>query len=36
MPQKMIPLAGLMEKLKNHKLVHIPPTKNNKMPAQKC
>jgi len=24
------------EKLKNHKLVHIPPTKNDKTPTPKC
>ena len=35
-PPKMTPLAGLMEKPKNHKLVHIPPTKNDKTPTRKC
>ena len=30
------PLGRLDGKLKNHKLVHIPPTKNDKTPTQKC
>jgi len=35
-PQKMTPPGRLDRKLKNHKLVHIPPTKNDKMPTRKC
>jgi len=30
------PLGRLDGKLKNHKLVHILPTKNDKMPTRKC
>jgi len=30
------PSGRLDGKLKNHKLVHIPPTKNDKTPTQKC
>jgi len=30
------PPGRLDGKLKNHKLVHIPPTKNDKTPTQKC
>ena len=29
-------LGRLYGKLKNHKLVHIPPTKNDRTPTQKC
>ena len=35
-PQKMTPPGRLDGKLKNHNLVHIPPTKSDKMPTQKC
>jgi len=30
------PPGRLDGKLKNHELVHIPPTKNDKMPTRKC
>ena len=30
------PLGRLDGKLKNHKLVHIPPTKSDKTPTRKC
>ena len=35
MPQIITP-DKLDGKLKNHKLVHIPPTKSDKTPTQKC
>ena len=35
-PQKMTPPGRLDGKLKNHNLVHIPPTKNDKTPTRKC
>ena len=35
-PPKNDPPGRLDGKLKNHKLVHIPPTKNDKTPTQKC
>ena len=34
--QKMTPPGRLDGKLKNHKLVHIPPTKNDRTPMRKC
>jgi len=36
MPQKNDPPGRLDGKLKNHKLVHIPSTKNDKTPTRKC
>ena len=36
MPQKMTSPGRLDGKLKNHNLVHIPPTKSDKTPKQKC
>ena len=33
---KNYPPGRLDGKLKNHKLVHIPPTKNDKTPKRKC
>ena len=35
-PQKINPPGRLDGKLKNHKLVHIAPTKSDKTPTQKC
>ena len=36
MPQKNDPAGRLDGKLKNHNLVHIPPTKSDKTPTRKC
>jgi len=35
-PKNDPPPGRLDGKLKNHKLVHIPPTKNDKTPTRKC
>jgi len=36
MPQKVTPPGRLDGKLKNHQLVHIPPTKNDETATRKC